>query len=82
RLTDFTPSFSLGVLQAVIGGCLANLFVVGINQLSDIKIDKVNKPHLPLPSGELSVKSGVLITSLYALLLYYAEYLLVPFLRF
>nr|GEW44402.1 UbiA prenyltransferase family [Tanacetum cinerariifolium] len=40
RLTDFTPSFSLGVLQAVIGGCLANLFVVGINQLSDIKIDK------------------------------------------
>ncbi|PWA51903.1 ubiA prenyltransferase family [Artemisia annua] len=69
RLTDITPSFSLGVLQAVIGGCLANLFVVGINQLSDIEIDKVNKPHLPLPSGELSVKSGVLITTLYALLI-------------
>nr|GEU64397.1 homogentisate phytyltransferase 1, chloroplastic-like [Tanacetum cinerariifolium] len=66
--TDFTPSFFLGVLQAVIGGCLANLYVAGSNQLSDIHIDKVNKPHLPLPSGELSVESGIRITSLYAIL--------------
>ncbi|GKA95325.1 UbiA prenyltransferase family protein [Tanacetum coccineum] len=66
--TDFTPSFFLGVLQAVIGGCLANLYTVGINQLSDIHIDKVNKPHLPLASGELSVENGVRITSLYAIL--------------
>ncbi|KAJ0806592.1 putative homogentisate phytyltransferase [Helianthus annuus] len=48
-LTDLTPSFCLGVLQAVIGGCLANLYVAGLNQLSD-------------------VKTGVLITSLYAIL--------------
>ncbi|PWA97791.1 UbiA prenyltransferase family [Artemisia annua] len=65
---DFTPSFLVGVLQAVIGGCLANLYVAGSNQLSDIHIDKVNKPHLPLPSGELSVESGLRITSVYAIL--------------
>uniref|UniRef100_A0A251ST53 Putative ubiA prenyltransferase family n=1 Tax=Helianthus annuus TaxID=4232 RepID=A0A251ST53_HELAN len=68
RLSDITPSFFLGVLQAVIGGCLANLYVVGLNQLSDIEIDKVNKPYLPLASGELSVKAGIRITSLYAIL--------------
>ncbi|MFS8005578.1 putative homogentisate phytyltransferase [Helianthus anomalus] len=68
RLSDLTPSFFLGVLQAVIGGCLANLYVVGLNQLSDIEIDKVNKPYLPLASGELSVKAGIRITSLYAIL--------------
>jgi homogentisate phytyltransferase/homogentisate geranylgeranyltransferase len=28
-----------------------NLYVVGLNQLTDIKIDQVNKPHLPLASG-------------------------------
>ncbi|KAF5773594.1 putative homogentisate phytyltransferase [Helianthus annuus] len=67
-LSDLTPSFFLGVLQAVIGGCLANLYVVGFNQLSDIEIDKINKPYLPLASGELSVKEGIRITSLYAIL--------------
>ncbi|CAH1426766.1 unnamed protein product [Lactuca virosa] len=68
KLSDITPSFFLGVLQAIIGGCLANLYVVGINQLSDIDVDKVNKPYLPLASGELSVKTGILLTSLYAIL--------------
>ncbi|KAI3715262.1 hypothetical protein L6452_22236 [Arctium lappa] len=68
KLSDLTPSFFFGVFQAIIAGCLANLYVVGINQLSDIEIDKVNKPYLPLASGELSVKTGILLTSLYALL--------------
>ncbi|KAM0017774.1 putative homogentisate phytyltransferase [Helianthus debilis subsp. tardiflorus] len=68
NLSDFTPSFFLGVLQAIVGGCLANLYVVGINQLSDVEIDKVNKPYLPLASGELPVRTGILLTSLYAFL--------------
>ncbi|KAL8235053.1 hypothetical protein R6Q59_021153 [Mikania micrantha] len=68
NLSDITPSFYLGVLQAIVGGCLATLYVVGINQLSDIEIDKVNKPYLPLASGELSVTTGIILTSLYALL--------------
>ncbi|KAJ0744761.1 putative homogentisate phytyltransferase [Helianthus annuus] len=68
NLSDFTPSFFLGVMQAIVGGCLANLYVVGINQLSDVEIDKVNKPYLPLASGELPVRTGILLTSLYAFL--------------
>ncbi|KAJ0744758.1 putative homogentisate phytyltransferase [Helianthus annuus] len=65
NLSDFTPSFFLG---SVLQGCLANLYVAGINQLSDVEIDKVNKPYLPLASGELPVRTAILLTSSYAFL--------------
>ncbi|KAI3524566.1 hypothetical protein L1887_03225 [Cichorium endivia] len=68
KLSDFTPLFFIGVLQAVIGGSLANSYVASINQLSDIDIDKINKPHLPLASGEISVKTAIRLTLLYAIL--------------
>ncbi|KAI3524564.1 hypothetical protein L1887_03223 [Cichorium endivia] len=68
KLSDFTPLFFIGVLQAAIGGSLANLYVASINQLSDIDIDKINKPHLPLASGELSVKTAIRLTLMYAIL--------------
>jgi homogentisate phytyltransferase/homogentisate geranylgeranyltransferase len=33
--------------------CLCgNVYIVGLNQLEDVEIDRVNKPHLPLASGE------------------------------
>ncbi len=39
--------------------CLAgNLYIVGLNQLEDIEIDKINKPHLPLAAGEFSLAQG------------------------
>lgn len=42
--------------------CLgANIFIVGLNQLTDIKIDKINKPYLPLASGAYSVRTGQFI---------------------
>lgn len=34
-------------------GC--NLYITGINQIYDIEIDKINKPKLPLITGELSL---------------------------
>jgi homogentisate phytyltransferase/homogentisate geranylgeranyltransferase len=36
----------------------ANLYIVGLNQLTDIEIDRINKPGLPLASGELAVSTG------------------------
>ena len=33
---------------------LGNAFIVGINQIFDEKIDKLNKPFLPVASGEMS----------------------------
>ncbi|CAL8170098.1 unnamed protein product [Prunus armeniaca] len=38
-----------------------NGYIVGINQIYDIKIDKVNKPYLPIAAGDLSVQSAWLL---------------------
>jgi homogentisate phytyltransferase / homogentisate geranylgeranyltransferase len=52
--------------------CLCgNVYIVGLNQIEDIAIDQVNKPHLPLASGEFSRLQGwaiVLLTGALALL--------------
>lgn len=42
--------------------CLAlNLYVVGLNQLTDVPIDLVNKPWLPVAAGTLSPRAGQLL---------------------
>ncbi|MDJ0535872.1 MAG: homogentisate phytyltransferase [Xenococcaceae cyanobacterium MO_207.B15] len=39
--------------------CLCgNVYIVGLNQLTDVEIDRINKPHLPLAAGEFSLKDG------------------------
>ncbi|MEM8638736.1 MAG: homogentisate phytyltransferase [Cyanobacteria bacterium P01_G01_bin.54] len=44
--------------------CLAgNLYIVGLNQLTDIEIDRINKPNLPLVSGALTVRQGQIIVA-------------------
>jgi homogentisate phytyltransferase / homogentisate geranylgeranyltransferase len=49
-------------LQLILAAWLAcicgNIYIVGLNQLYDIEIDRVNKPHLPLASGAFSVPQG------------------------
>mmetsp|Transcript_16455 Transcript_16455/g.23891 ORF Transcript_16455/g.23891 Transcript_16455/m.23891 type:complete len:385 (+) Transcript_16455:60-1214(+) len=37
---------------------LGNAFIVGINQIYDKDIDKMNKPFLPVASGEMSTRSA------------------------
>ncbi|MEL6137394.1 MAG: homogentisate phytyltransferase [Cyanobacteria bacterium J06628_6] len=45
--------------------CLCgNVYIVGLNQLEDVDIDRVNKPHLPIASGEFSRSQGVLLVAL------------------
>ena len=49
-----------------------NVYIVGLNQLCDIEIDRINKPHLPLASGEFTPQQGRLIvgiTGIFALLI-------------
>ncbi len=38
-----------------------NIYIVGLNQLEDVEIDKINKPYLPIASGAFSRKTGELI---------------------
>jgi len=50
-----SPAFSItNWLLALISCLCGNIYIVGLNQLEDIDIDKINKPHLPLASGEFS----------------------------
>ncbi len=39
----------------LLAGWLVNVAIVGLNQVEDIEIDRVNKPWLPLAAGELRV---------------------------
>ncbi len=42
----------------LISALACNVFITGYNQLVDVKLDKINKPDLPLASGELSIPAG------------------------
>ncbi|GMH23744.1 hypothetical protein Nepgr_025587 [Nepenthes gracilis] len=68
NLSDISPVFFTGMLQAIVAALFMNIYIVGLNQLFDIEIDKVNKPYLPLASGEYSVGIGVFIVASFAIL--------------
>ena len=38
----------------LVAGFCVNVYIVGLNQLEDVEIDRVNKPFLPLAAGELT----------------------------
>ncbi|GAU35232.1 hypothetical protein TSUD_205080 [Trifolium subterraneum] len=61
KLPDISPLFFTGVLEAVVAALFMNIYIVGLNQLSDVEIDKINKPYLPLASGEYSIATGAII---------------------
>jgi len=44
--------------QALVPALLMNICIVGLNQIYDVEIDKINKPYLPIASGELSLRSA------------------------
>ncbi len=48
-----------GVLGLTLFSCLAaNVYITGLNQVTDVAIDKINKPYLPLASGAYSMRTG------------------------
>lgn len=49
------------IFSALIPSLCANVYIVGLNQLEDIEIDRINKPALPLASGEFSRTEGLAI---------------------
>lgn len=52
------PAFASAVAVALAAALCANVAIVGLNQLYDVEIDAINKPYLPLASGELSLAQG------------------------
>jgi homogentisate phytyltransferase/homogentisate geranylgeranyltransferase len=45
----------------LIAALACNVFIVGINQIADVEMDKINKPYLPLAAGTLSRKNALSI---------------------
>jgi homogentisate phytyltransferase/homogentisate geranylgeranyltransferase len=42
------------LLWVIVAGAGVNVAIVGVNQITDVEIDRINKPHLPLAAGDLS----------------------------
>ena len=45
---------------AMVPALLMNLYITGLNQITDVEIDKINKPNLPIAKGDLSVKTATI----------------------
>jgi len=64
--------FILPLILAWFACLCGNIYIVGLNQLEDVEIDKINKPDLPIAAGEFSYRQGqtiVIITGIFALFL-------------
>jgi homogentisate phytyltransferase/homogentisate geranylgeranyltransferase len=49
----------LGLFATTLVAALAcNVFIVGINQIEDVELDKINKPYLPLAAGSLMMATA------------------------
>jgi homogentisate phytyltransferase / homogentisate geranylgeranyltransferase len=59
-------SSAADLVATLIAGACVNVFIVGVNQLEDVEIDRLNKPWLPIAAGELSLEAGRRIVALAA----------------
>ncbi|KAH9770707.1 homogentisate phytyltransferase 1 [Citrus sinensis] len=67
KLADLTPTFFIGLLKPLVPLLLMHIYGAAVNQVADVEIDKVNKPYMPLASGEFSMETGIAITWISAL---------------
>ncbi len=60
---EWKPLTLLITLLSCLG---ANIYIVGLNQLTDLEIDRINKPDLPLPAGEFTRREAraIILTAL------------------
>ena len=60
---------NLEQMLAVWLACICgNIYIVGLNQLYDVRIDRINKPDLPLASKDFTVQQGKLIVAVTGIL--------------
>ena len=55
------PSMMVSIAQAMAPAALVNIYITGLNQLTDVEMDRINKPHLPLVSGDLSRNEAIVV---------------------
>ena len=68
RLSEHFMFLFATLLSAL--GC--NICITGLNQIIDVELDKINKPNLPIASGELDMETAkkiVFIAGMIALII-------------
>ncbi|MBW4576257.1 MAG: homogentisate phytyltransferase [Aphanothece sp. CMT-3BRIN-NPC111] len=83
-LAESSGGFSSPHLSQLLGAWIAclcgNVYIVGLNQLEDVEIDRINKPHLPIAAGEFSKTQAQMIVSVMGILALLLAWLMGPFL--
>jgi homogentisate phytyltransferase/homogentisate geranylgeranyltransferase len=51
--SEAAPAYDL--LATLVAGLTVNIAIVGVNQITDVEIDRINKPWLPIAAGDLSL---------------------------
>ena len=57
----FTSKFRESILFSAIPSLLMNIYITGLNQVTDIEIDRINKPYLPIAAGNLTKNKATFI---------------------
>ena len=65
---DIAPKNLEQMLTVWLACFCGNVYIVGLNQLYDIEIDRINKPDLPLAAGEFTRQQGQLIVGVTGIL--------------
>lgn len=79
---SISDKYYFSELLLTLVSCLgANIYIVGLNQVTDVEIDRINKPYLPLASGAFSMRTGysiIIVSVLISLIIaiYLGHYLL------
>lgn len=55
----FSMKLANSALYAMIPSLLMNIYITGLNQVTDVEIDKINKPNLVIPAGVLSRRNAI-----------------------
>jgi homogentisate phytyltransferase/homogentisate geranylgeranyltransferase len=58
-----TATDALDLAATLIAGLAVNIAIVGVNQLTDVEIDRVNKPYLPIAAGDLTPRNATIIVA-------------------
>ncbi len=63
-VAEDVPGLSIpDLLATLLAALTVNVAIVGVNQLTDVEIDRVNKPWLPIAAGDLSPAAARRIVS-------------------
>jgi homogentisate phytyltransferase / homogentisate geranylgeranyltransferase len=48
-------------LAGITGALACNIYITGLNQITDVEVDRINKPWLPIPAGDLSRRQAIAV---------------------